>query len=321
MCDIITEKDIDQNKLELFKKIFKKSKTVNPKITVLPILINNKVINIIQENNLIAGTKGRVAQLMIKNILKSHPNTKTLTYCGTFNGFGAVATAFGAMKEGLNSEVFLSKKATNSKERNINKKDGKYYLRQIVTLIGLGAKVHICPDFRTARQLQYQLTTKEIINKNNKNKSKKWEFINGYYNIDMGLLDKDKIMPILLSKQIKKAINSTELGKNPNPTIWLVAGTSGIAQALLLAIPNVKLKILPVGGGKYLYEAIEFMKKNPKQIEILSNELDKENLRQNREKYYKSTSGYDDRIWPYVKELGKNGDYVWNVGADDFEEF
>ena len=51
----------------------------------------------------------------------------------------------------------------------------------------------------------------------------------------------------------------------------------------------------------------------------LSNELNKEELRTNRAKYYKSTSGYDDRIWPYVKEYAKNGDFVWNVGADEFE--
>jgi len=316
MCDIISEKEIDPEKLALFKKIFKnpKSKTANPKIIINPIILptTKKIINIVQENSLIAGTKGRVVQLMIKDVLKKYPETKTLTYCGTFNGFGAVATAFGAMKEGLKSEVFLSQKATNSKERNINKKNGKYYSRQIVTLVGLGAKVHICPDFRTARNLQYKITTKEIA-------KNQWEFIDGYYNIDMGLLDKEKKMPILLASQIKKAIKGTELGKVPNPTIWLVAGTSGIAQALLLAIPNVMLKILPVGGGSYYYKAVEFMKKYPTQIEILSNDLNKEELRANRHKYYKSTAGYDDRIWPYVKAYGKDGDYVWNVGADDFE--
>jgi hypothetical protein len=59
--------------------------------------------------------------------------------------------------------------------------------------------------------------------------------------------------------------------------------------------------------------------KSQKNIVILSNELNKEELRTNRAKYYKSTSGYDDRIWPYVKEYGKDGDYVWNVGADEFE--
>ena len=331
MCSIITEKDVNPELLNMFKKILKKS-SINPKFTINEININNKKINIVQENYLIAGTKGRVAQLLLKHILKKNPDIKTLTYCGSFNGFGALATAYCAHKEGINCEVFLSKMATNSKQREINK-NGIYNSRQIITLVGLNAKIHLCPDFRTARKLQYSITTQEV-----KNKPHTWELIDGYYNIDMGLLDKEGIMPELLSKQLKKASKNTILEdlskkgdkndksdkdntKNTNtnkPTFWLVAGTSGIAQSLVKAFPNSNIKILLVGGGKYLETSMKWLK-SQKNVLILSNELNKEELRTNRAKYYKSTSGYDDRIWPYVKEYAKNGDFVWNVGADEFE--
>jgi hypothetical protein len=320
MCSIITEKDVNPELLNMFKKILKKS-TINPKFMINEINVNNKKINIVQENYLIAGTKGRVAQLLLKHILKKNPDIKTLTYCGSFNGFGALATAYCAHKEGLNCEVFLSKMATNSKAREINKV-GLYNSRQIITLVGLNAKIHLCPDFRTARKLQYSITTQEV-----KNKPHTWELIDGYYNIDMGLLDKEGVMPELLSKQLKKASKNTileDLSKkgdknNTNkPTFWLVAGTSGIAQSLVKAFPNSNIKILLVGGGKYLETSMKWLK-SQKNVVILSNELNKEELRTNRAKYYKSTSGYDDRIWPYVKEYAKNGDFVWNVGADEFE--
>jgi hypothetical protein len=217
--------------------------------------------------------------------------------------------------------------ATNSKPREINK-DGLYNSRQIITLVGLNAKINLCPDFRTARKLQYSITTREV-----QTKPHTWELIDGYYNIDMGLLDKEGVMPELLSKQLKKASKNTILedlskkrdksdkdkdNKTNKPTFWLVAGTSGIAQSLVKAFPNSNINILLVGGGKYLDESMKWLK-SQKNIVILSNELNKEELRTNRAKYYKSTSGYDDRIWPYVKEYGKDGDYVWNVGADEFE--
>ena len=329
MCSIITEKDVNPELLNMFKKILKKS-SINPKFMINEINVNNKTINIVQENYLIAGTKGRVAQLLLKEILKKNPGVKTLTYCGSFNGFGALATAYCAYKEGLNCEVFLSKIATNSKKREINK-DELYNSRQIITLVGLNAKIHLCPDFRTARKLQYSITTREV-----KNKPHTWELIDGYYNIDMGLLDKEGIMPELLAKQLKKASKNTILedlckkssknkdtNKNNNnnnrkSSFWLVAGTSGIAQSLIKAFPNCNINILLVGGGKYLDESLKFLK-SQKNVVILSNELNKEELRTNRAKYYKSTSGYDDRIWPYVKSQAKDGDFVWNVGADEFE--
>ena len=312
MCSIITEKDVNPELLNMFKKILKKS-SINPKFIINEINVNNKKINIVQENYLIAGTKGRVVQLLLKNILKKNPDIKTLTYCGSFNGFGALATAYCAYKEGLKCEVFLSKMATNSKQREIDK-NGLYNLRQIITLVGLNAKIHLCSDFRTARKLQYTITTREV-------KPHEWELIDGYYNIDMGLLDKEGVMPELLSKQLKKASKNTILDsvrKINKPTFWLVAGTSGIAQSLVKAFPNSNINILLVGGGKYLDESLKWLK-SQKNVVILSNELNKEELRTNRAKYYKSTSGYDDRIWPYVKEYAKDGDFIWNVGADEFE--
>jgi hypothetical protein len=311
MCSIITEKDVNPELLNMFKKILKKS-SINPKFMINEINVNNKKINIVQENYLIAGTKGRVVQLLLKHILKKNPGIKTLTYCGSFNGFGALATAYCAYKEGLNCEVFLSKMATNSKQREINK-DELYNSRQIITLVGLNAKIHMCPDFRTARKLQYSITTREV-----KNNPHTWELIDGYYNIDMGLLDKEGVMPELLSKQLKKASKNTILEDLSKKSFWLVAGTSGIAQSLIKAFPNSNINILLVGGGKYLDESLKFLK-SQKNVVILSNELNKEELRTNRDKYYKSTRGYDDRIWPYVKEYAKNGDFVWNVGADEFE--
>jgi hypothetical protein len=306
---IITEKDVNPELLNMFKKILKKS-SINPKFIINEINVNHKNINIVQENYLIAGTKGRVAQLLLKNILKKNPDIKTLTYCGSFNGFGALATAFCAYKEGLKCEVFLSKMATNSKEREIDK-NGLYNSRQIITLVGLNAKIHLCPDFRTARNLQYSITTREV-------KPHEWELIDGYYNIDMGLLDKEGIMPELLSKQLKKASKNTVLDDVSKKAFWLVAGTSGIAQSLIKAFPNCNINILLVGGGKYLEQSLKWLK-SQKNVVILSNELNKEELRTNRAKYYKSTSGYDDRIWPYVKEYAKDGDFIWNVGADEFE--
>ena len=116
------------------------------------------------------------------------------------------------------------------KQREINK-NGIYNSRQIITLVGLNAKIHLCSDFRTARKLQYSITTREV-------KPHEWELIDGYYNIDMGLLDKEGIMPELLSKQLKKASKNTILerdNKINKPNHFIISSNFRIQQTLVVS--------------------------------------------------------------------------------------
>ena len=273
----------------------------NPPLNIINIDVNGKKLNIIQDDILMAGTKTRVAELFVKEMLKINPNIKTIVYAGTFNGYGHVATAYACYKLNLECKVFLSKIPTGSDipssiETIMNS-------RQVNTTLKLNGKIYLCENYRDARNLEYDYSTN--ITDNNK----KWKNKKDYLIVPMGLNDENGIMIKLLSKQIKDASN------NINPkNIWLVAGSGGIAMSISNAFPNSNIYIYLTGGGKYKDKVIEWSKNNSK-IKIVNN-MDITNVENDYYKYYKSVKNYDDKIFPFVKKYGKDGDYVWNVASD-----
>ena len=202
MCENITNKYLDVEKINLIKRKLNKKSSDNPKLLIQSIKIpNNKIINIIQDGVLMAGTKTRVAKLFFKKICTKNPDITTLLYAGSGNGFGSVATAYAAYRLGLKCEVFLS--TTMNKDEIIKS-------RQINTLQALGAKIHICSTWKEARKLEYNISTIKI-NKNT------WETLPGYYIVPIGL--NNEIMTDLLANQIKKASKNIITDKS---RIWLV---------------------------------------------------------------------------------------------------
>lgn len=266
----------------------------NPKLEIEEVKINNKILNIVQDGKLIAGTKQRVAKLFIKNIKKKNPEIESLVYSGTYNGYGAVATAYSANKLNLKCDIFLSKKNEKQTIKELKK------TRQIITLIALGANINICDDYNKAKIAKYNLC-------DNENKKQKKE----YYIVPMGLNDEDGIMIDLLSKQIIKATKKSKIEKIKK-RIWLVSGSGGIAMSIKKAYPEVELNILLTGGYKYKKRIIEWAK-TTKNVKIIENEELKKKFN-----YYSSVKNYNDLIIPYIEKYAEDNDIIWNVSSDDF---
>ena len=297
MCENITKKYLDTldiDNINIIKnKLLKNSE--NPKLVIIPIKLPHKrTINIIQDGVLIAGTKQRVAKMFFKELLKDDSSIKTVVYTGSSYGFGPVATAYGAYKLGLKSEIFLD-----------GIKDNSIHTRQINTLQALGAKIYLCPSWDETKQFMYNM-----IHPN-------WKLKKGYYIVPMGLNDGN--MTDLLSKQIIKASKNTIIDII-NPRIWLVAGSGGIAMSLLKAFPNAKLFIYLTGHGKHKQNVINWAK-NKHNVTIIKpiyfGEEEKK-LREDRHLYYDSVEGYDDLIWPYIKKNALDGDFIWNIASSFF---
>lgn len=305
MCKNITNNLLYEDSYinEIKKKI---NKSVdNPKLLINQMqLPNKKNINIIQDGILLAGTKQRVVKLFLKKILKENPSIKTILYAGSYNGFGGIASAYGAYKLGLKCEIYLSQ--GDIPEEKILQS------RQIKTLKALNANIFLCPSYREARELEYKKSTIEI-------KKNVWETLPEYYITPMGLNDKEGIMTDLLSKQMKKSSKNTILENYKNPRIWLVTGSGGIAISISKAFPNATLLLLLTGGGKYKKAVYEWAK-NKKNIIIIKNEnnLNNKNERTNRHLYYSSVEDYDDLIWPYIKKYALENDFIWNIASDEF---
>jgi 1-aminocyclopropane-1-carboxylate deaminase/D-cysteine desulfhydrase-like pyridoxal-dependent ACC family enzyme len=297
MCDDISNKYTDIEKIKMVKDKFKNNIN-NPPIFIQRINVLDKNINIIQDGVLITGTKQRVVTLFLKKILKTNPLLDTFVYAGSLNGFGALATAYGAKKLGLKAIVFLS--------TNTDHIDNQIYTcRQIVTLQALGAQIYVCKNWNEARSLEYKTS-----------EDRNGIRLDNFYVCPMGLNDDDGIMIKLLSKQIKKAIKNTILKNSTNTRIWLVSGSGGIAMSIHKALPKATLFIKLTGGYKYKKKVYDWAK-NKDNIFILNDEFDKDKNNDSH-LYYSSVKNYDDLIFPYVKKYGNENDFIWNVASDDF---
>ena len=308
-CRILSLNDGNPSKIKEITKKLKKTED-NPPLHIITLkLPNNNKINLIQDSVLITGTKQRVVSNFIKNIIDKNKDIKILTYSGSYNGYGGIATAYGAYKLGLESEVFLSEVATGFNERSSF--DKIINSRQINTLLALGAKIHLCPDYRTSKNLEYDLSTLVSTNKDT------WKNKKEYFNVPMGLNDNDKEMVNILSKQIKKASENTILEKTTYKRFWLVAGSGGISQSIRKAFPDCHLFLYLTGGGKYIKKVMEWINNN-KNIVIVNNnpKYDISDVDNDYKKYYDSVENYDSQIWPYVKKYAKDGDFIWNVASD-----
>ncbi len=284
----------------------------NPPIKIDDVHISgSRTIHVIQDGYLLAGTKQRVATLFVKKILQLLPDSKkikTLCYAGASNGFGAIATSYAARSLGLNAEIFLGNPSGITNTRQIN------------TILALGAELHLCPSYRNARNQEFKMT-------NNPQGTSKWETLPEYYIVPMGLNDEKGIMIDLLSKQIKKASKGTilDLKNNSSKRIWLVAGSGGILQALYKAFPKNQYYVYLTGGGSYKKEVLKFIKTQKKEgkeanIFIVNDwkiNSNPDNLNRSKMKY-PSIIDYDYLVYPYVNKYGRDGDFIWNVAADDF---
>jgi hypothetical protein len=295
MYKLLTIKDGDTKKIKQIKEqLDNPNLKDNPKLLILPININNKNINIIDDSNLLTGTKMRVAYKFIKTIIKENKEIDTLVYSGNYNGFGALSVAYSAYKLNLKSEIFLGS-ADIEKKKICDS-------RQVSTLLACNAKVYLCDTYRNARNLLWKNVT-----------DGKWDIKKNIFVVPMGLNDDKDIMINILAKQIKKAsINTTVINKT-NLRIWLVSGSGGIAQSISIAFPNAKLFILPYGGNKYKKKLKDWSRSN-KNITILNeiSNLDYSLI----DNYYRSVNNYDALIFPYVLKFGLNNDYIWNVASD-----
>ena len=294
ICKIITHGD--KKMIDIIKKHI--DDPVNPKLKIIPINVNNKTINIIQEGYLLTGTKQRASILTVKKLMT--PSVNTLVYAGSDNGFGPLATAYAAYHLGLQSEIFLSS-PKNLKELEKT--------RQVNTLLALNAKIYVCKNFSKARNMEYDFSTVYTEIKD------KYEMKKNYLVIPMGLNDKDGIMIDILSKQMLEASKDSILKNSDKTNIWLVSGSGGVAQSIHKAFPSVNINIFLSCYGKYRKNVIEWANNNPK-VKIV-NDWNIDGVENDYYLYYKTVKKYDDAIFPYVKKYGKDGDFIWNISSDD----
>ena len=304
-CKFIENNYEDSRVIEIKNKL--KDNEENPKLNIIKINVNNKKINVIQDNVLIVGTKQRMVIDLIRELMNN--DTEYLVYASSYMGYGAVATAYGAYKLGLKCMVFLDR----TKMGKIIPENENTILnsRQVLTLMALNAKIYLCDNYRNARNLEYDYSTIITETKN------VWKTRENFLIPSMGFNDKEKKMVNILSEKIVEASKGTIIESIKNIRIWLVAGSGGIIEAIKKSYPEAEIFVYLTGGGKYYDNVVRWIK-TQNNITILNNNKNYniENIKNDYYKYYESVENYDSMIFPYVKEYGKDNDFIWNVSSD-----
>lgn len=283
----------------------------NPPLKIIDITFNDKTFNIVQDNILVAGTKQRATYDFFKKILTN--SVENIVYASSHNGYGNVATAYGAKLLNKTAYVFLSGVQINDALSVEHVKN----MRQIKTLLKLNAKIFLCQNYDIARTLKYDIST---ITRN-----KKWLVRNNFFIPEMGLHDyKTKVFSTILTNKIMIAKKNTIMATSLPINIWLVAGSGGILESIYKVFSNAHFYVFLTGFGTFYYNVLKWIKNTKtKNITILNDNknyklisVENDDDYNDYYKYYESVKGYDSRIWPYVKQFGKNGDYIWNVNSD-----
>ena len=276
---------------------------------------SRRTFHVIQDANLLAGTKQRVAVKYAEHVMSEMKDLATLCYTGTYNGYGALACAYAAKKMSLASVVCLSRIGTGQTiPMDIHT---IMQSRQIKTLMAFDAKIYICDDWKEARQMTYSIAHKED-----------WTPKKGFVVLPMGLGTSFTVR--LLAGQLKKASNKAKM---KGARIWLVAGSGTIAKSLAMAFPNSELFLYLTGGGKYVKEVKKWASSDVERIHIVNDwplpdkknaegdvkgDVKGDNNGGSSPLYYNSIVGYDYNVLPYVIQYGKDGDFIYNVGGTSF---
>lgn len=246
----------------------------NPPVVVLDIVDDGRTFKLIQDTYLEAGSKQRGIRYFQQ--LKDAGYKGIITQSTPF-GYGQIAASMGCKLVGLDCHLFLPK------------------TDQITNLTKIALQYQ--PIVHYVRRGRYTKNS-EVAEDMRRFGAKVGD---DYKVVSLGLDDSDYIRELGLA--IADSTQSHDIdGKN----IWVAGGSAVIARALHQAFPNSKLYIVAMGRLIYpdLVEGIDH------QIYIAPEAFTRDAI---ITPPYTSLPNYDAKVWQFVKQYGKHGDYIWNV--------
>ena len=114
----------------------------------------------------------------------------------------------------------------------------------------------------------------------------------------------------ILSEKIREA--SDELFISEDTTIYVTTGSGGVAMSLYKVFPQATFGIFMTGGERYKNNVINWAKDKNNVILIpIIPEFPQV------KPPYPTVTNYDDYIYSYIHQYGLDGDYIWNIAAEN----
>jgi hypothetical protein len=250
---------------------------------VVPDEGGSKVLRVIRDDLLAAGTKQRAVVPYIQSILADNPGIDTVLYTAPYNGFGPLAAATGAHQLGLKCHLILSLKlfgaqhASSVHEANCAK--------PVIAARALGANIEFVADWSALNAAGHAAAAAG---------STVW--------LPLGLNS--------LPFELKLADAIAASSRNIEPRrIWLVAGTGLVAKALARAFPAATIICVPVIVNDKPTSKLRTS------IAQLPNMILSDKHAPPQTTPYPTVFNYDSFAWDSAATWGCDGDFVWNIAG------
>eukprot|EP00039_Didymoeca_costata_P003423 m.67559 g.67559 ORF g.67559 m.67559 type:complete len:480 (-) comp11900_c0_seq1:62-1501(-) len=200
-------------------------------------------------------------------------------YAGPYEGYAQVALAAVAKARGKKAVVFVKRR-----------REGLFHLSAIAHSLGATIMEESPPN----RVQDLQQKAEQYVSSTD-----------GRATLLPFGLDSDTFKDALYTR-LKEAI--PKLDKPPD-RLWLVAGSATLLRVLHRIWPETHMLIVQV--GKYIWDD-------------LVEDIEKKTIYEAPEFFsekaviqppYRTVTTYDAKLWQFVLQFGKNGDYVWNVAG------
>lgn len=259
----------------------------NPEIIVIPYKINNDItVNVIRDD--LTGFPGGTKERALIKYIKNHDQYSEFVYVGPSSGFAQIALTDACVKLKKRATLFL-----------INPPNYEPYLSLWCERMGANVK------YFSGKISDVEKTAEEYV------RVKRGKA----FLIPFGL-DDPEYSNILLS-QLQQAIPLTVEPKR----LWLTVGSGTLLRVLAEIWPRTEF--FPVRVGKDLYsdkykpEVWERMGGEERIIKLTAPQKFFERVPTDLLPPYPSVANYDAKVWQQVLKYAQNGDYIWNVAAED----
>jgi len=259
---------------------------INPKLKIIKEkIINNDnqtiVVNIIRDDLLEGGTKSR-------GIIPYFKQSKAteFVYVTPTTGSAQVTLAYSASLTGKKITLFMNKLTPRN---NLTQKALRYNTVKLVEKNNASFK-HLT-----------KLAEKYVKNIQKKEGADYVEYLTlGFHN---------PLYKKIVVEQLKKALPKKIKDNNPD-RLWVVGGSSLLANALYEVLPNTHIMLVQV--GKTIWPDMI----NEKRTTLFVSDEEFYNEAKIQPPF-PTTKSYDAKLWTFVLKYGNNNDYVWNVTSDE----
>jgi hypothetical protein len=249
----------------------------NPDVIITEHNVNYGVVNVVRDDMLEGSTKQRA----LYEWILSNKDIKEFVYAGPDNGHGQLSISL--ICHALGKKITLFLQSSTGKNSELVERSIKY-----------GARVHLYTDrLRTVVEEAQKYVDRTP----------------GSLFIPLGV-DTAEYQRLMV-RAIRTAFPKDIIVKR----MWVTVGSANLLKALSVVFPDTKFIIVRVGKKVYLDKYPDLESRIVSTYDATTKYKFSHNVKETEAPPYPSSRTYDAKMWSYIVNDAKNGDFVWNAAS------